>query len=98
LSYRELEFAREKTMKMRQILELWEHPDSPRKRYPVGYRFIRNGNKRKDIETIVDIYITRNEKNEVVGVVYVTEHDFNGQSIRDYNVLSATIARSQEVK
>ena len=41
---------------------------------------------------IIDIYKTYNSKNELVKINYVSEHEFLGQKIRDYNVVDTTIA------
>lgn len=49
----------------------------------IGMKFIRVGTKRKDIETIVDIYKTYNSKGELVKTEYVTEHLFMGQTMRN---------------
>lgn len=61
-------------------------------RYEIGQQYIASG-KRKDICTIVDIYKTYNSKNELVKIGYVTEHKFLGQTIKEYDVPQATIAR-----
>lgn len=61
-------------------------------RYEIGQQYIARG-KRKDICTIVDIYKTYNSKNELVKIGYVTEHEFLGESIKEYDVPQATIAR-----
>jgi len=83
-------------MKIKNLLNIEEW--TTHERYPIGYRFIRYGKKRGDVETVVDIYTTKNSKGDTVKVTYVTEHDFMGQKVRDEEVLTSTIARSQEVK
>ena len=57
----------------------------------IGTKFIRQGRKRKDIETVIDIYKTYNSKGELVKTRYVSEKEFMGQTLRDYDVLSTTI-------
>lgn len=61
--------------------------------FKIGTQFIRN-NKRKDVETIVDILKTYNLKNELVKTNYVTVHEFLGQKVYDYEVNAITIQRS----
>ena len=66
--------------------------------HKIGLQFIRrNSGLRKDVETIVDILTTYNSKNEVVGIVYVAEHDFLGQMIKT-KTPGATIALSTIIK
>ena len=62
-------------------------------KHKIGTQFIRQGRKRKDVETVVDIWVTRNTSEEVVKVRYVCEHDFIGQTVTDYDVLGTTISR-----
>ena len=62
--------------------------------HKIGLRFINRNSKRKDISTIIDILTTRNSKNEVIEIVYLTEHDFLGQMITT-RTPGATIARSK---
>jgi hypothetical protein len=61
------------------------------KEIPIGTRFIRRSKKRKDIETIVDVYKTYNMKGELVCIRYVTEHEFLGQIVTDSDVLATTV-------
>ena len=61
--------------------------------FRLGTQFIRRNSKRNDIETVVDILVTRNTKDEVVAVRYVCEHDFMGQIVTDSDVPASTIAR-----
>ena len=61
--------------------------------YPIGTQFIKQGRKRKDIETVVDILTTTNSKGEVVAIRYIATHDFMGQKIADRDVVGTTIAR-----
>ena len=49
----------------------------------IGTKFIRMGKKRKDIETVYDIFKTYNSAGELVNTVYGVEHLFMGQVIRD---------------
>lgn len=62
--------------------------------YEIGLRFIRQGNKRKDIEEIVDILKTYNSKNDLVKTEYITETWFAGQKITN-TALNSTIALSK---
>lgn len=61
-------------------------------KYNIGQQYIARG-KRKDICTIVDIYKTYNSANELVKIGYVAEHEFLGETIKEYDVPQATIAR-----
>jgi len=63
--------------------------------WPLGTKFIRYSSKRRDIETIVDIHTTTNNSGKVVSVKYVTSHDLMGQTVKDYTVPAALIARSE---
>lgn len=48
----------------------------------IGKKFINKHNKRKDIETIIDIQVTTSIlTGEISKVEYITEHDFLGQKI-----------------
>jgi hypothetical protein len=58
----------------------------------IGTKFIRRGTKRKDVETVVDIYRTYNLQGDLVKTMYVVEHMFMGQNIRS-EVVSTTIKR-----
>ena len=61
-------------------------------RFKIGQKFIPRG---KDvIHTIIDIHTTRNTKDEVVKLRYVTEHEFCGQKVRNFDTVDATIARA----
>ena len=66
--------------------------------YKVGTKFIRRNSKRNDIETIQDIYTTRNIKNSIVKQVYVTSHEFLGATVYNHEVPLATVARGKIVK
>ena len=61
-------------------------------KYKIGQKYIARG-IRKDVCTIVDIYKTHNSKGELIKIQYVSEHDFLGQKITNYDVPQATIAR-----
>ena len=63
--------------------------------YAIGTQFIRQAGKRKDVETIEDIYTTTNSAGEVVNTRYVASHDFMGQKVFDYDVCAVTIARGK---
>ena len=60
-----------------------------KKLYPIGTKFISQG-KRKDIETVTDIFKTYNSKNELVKIEYIVEHDFLNQTI-SHAICHATI-------
>lgn len=64
----------------------------------IGTRFIRRGTKRKDIETVTDIYTTYNSKGEVVSIRYVATHEFMGQVITDHDIVKTTILRSKIIE
>lgn len=62
--------------------------------YEIGTKFIRSGLKRKDVETIIDIYATYSTASkELIKIEYLATHDFLGQSIKSI-VCESTIARS----
>lgn len=62
-------------------------------RWAIGTRY-KNGGKYPKVCTVVDIYTTYNSQGEKVSTRYVSEHDFLGQKIRNYDVADATIARN----
>ena len=65
----------------------------------IGDKFIRStGKGRKEIETVEDIYTTKNHKGEIVKVEYVASHDFMGQKVFDYEIPAATIQRAKRIK
>ena len=63
--------------------------------YAIGTQFIRATGKSRPVETIVDIYTTRNDAGEVVKLRYVATHDYLGQAVTDHDVPEATIVRAQ---
>ena len=63
--------------------------------YKVGTRFIRRNGISKRIETVVDVHTTKNLAGDIVGKFYVATHEMLGRQVTDYEVPSATIARSQ---
>ncbi len=68
--------------------------------YPIGHKFTRQPNKKNknpQIEEIVDIYTTTNNKGEIVKIVYVTAVEFMGHKICDSDVQHATIVRGSIV-
>ena len=67
-------------------------------KFKIGTKFIRAAGKKKAIETIEDIYITKNSKGKVVNIKYVCSHDFMGQKVYDYDVPSATIVRAKLIQ
>jgi len=66
--------------------------------FKIGTKFIRRNSKRQDIETITDIYTTKNIKGKIVKITYVASHNFMGTIIHDYDILAPTIARSKIIK
>jgi len=62
-------------------------------RFKIGQQFIKQGRKRRDVETISDILTTTNSAGEVVKIRYAATHEFLGQIITDYDVIETTIAR-----
>ena len=64
------------------------------KLYNIGFTYIHKRPKQKPIEkTIVDIYKTYNNVNELVKVRYVVSHNFLGQTVTEHDVIHTTIAR-----
>lgn len=59
-------------------------------KYPIGMKF-KTRHKSPRLCTIVDIHKTYNSKGELVRSVYVTEHEFMGQVVREQNVVQTTI-------
>ena len=57
----------------------------------VGTQFIRRGTKRKDVETVTDIWKTYNLAGELVRERYVTTHECMGQAVTDCDVVAPTI-------
>lgn len=65
--------------------------------YSVGHKFISRSNRKfKRIETITDIHTTFNLANEMVKLVYITEHKFCGQMVTG-SVCAATIAMGETI-
>jgi len=62
-------------------------------KYPIGTKFKSPG-KHPKICTVTDFHVTRNLAGELVRSCYVATHEFMGQTITDYQVPSATIARN----
>lgn len=64
-------------------------------RFPIGLTFKRKSfPKAKELTeyTILNIYTTRNENNEIVRIEYLVSHDFLGQRVTDLMV-DTTIAK-----
>lgn len=64
----------------------------------IGTRFIRATGRERNVETVTDVLTTTNSKGEVVSVRYVATHEFCGQTITDYDVPRATLARAEIVE
>ncbi len=60
----------------------------------IGLKFVRPWTKRKDVETITDIYETRNSAGELVRTRYVATHEFMGQQMVDSDIVIVSIQRS----
>lgn len=61
-------------------------------RYPIGQQYKTRG-KHPASCTVVDIHRTYNNAGELVKLRYVSTHEFMGQTLTDYEVVDATIAR-----
>lgn len=60
----------------------------------IGLQFVRPWTKRKDVETITDIWETRNSAGKLVETRYVAKHEFLGQQVTDSDIVIVTIQRS----
>ena len=60
----------------------------------IGTQFIRRNTKRRDIETVVDIYTTKDFNGYIKRVTYLAEHDFLGQNLKE-EIPGSTILRSE---
>ena len=60
--------------------------------YPIGTKYMRRGKCPKEC-TVVDVHKTYNAAGELVRTRYVAEHKFCDQTVTDYDVVAATIAR-----
>ena len=60
-------------------------------KYKIGTIF-KTRHKVPRLCTVVDIYKTYNDRNELVMVRYVCTHEFLGQTITDQDVVETTIA------
>ena len=67
--------------------------------YSIDTKFVRASGKQKSrkIETIVDIFTTRNSAGDIVKLQYVATHEVMGQLVTDYDIPLATIARAIKV-
>lgn len=61
-------------------------------KYPVGTKYYTSGRHPK-LCTVVDFLTTTNLAGEVVRERYVSTHEFCGQTIKDSDVLTTSIAR-----
>lgn len=64
-------------------------------RYHIGQKYKPVGRKHAQVCTIIDIYKTFNSKGELVQTRYVSEHEFMGQLVKNYDVIETTIARGK---
>lgn len=60
--------------------------------YEIGTKYMSRG-KHPKICTVTDILKTYNSVGELVKVRYISEHEFCGQMVKDYDVVATTIAR-----
>ncbi len=63
-------------------------------RFPIGTQYTTRTKHRTDVHTVVDQLTTTNARGDVVRRSYITEHQFCGQAVRDYDVSDTTIARN----
>lgn len=61
-------------------------------RFPVGTLYKSSG-KYPRVCKVVDYHITKNMKGEIVRERYVTEHEFLGKSIKEFDITETEIAR-----
>ncbi len=60
--------------------------------YPIGTKFMTGGKFPNEC-TVIDVFKTYNKQNELVKTQYCATHVFLGQTVTDYSVPAATIAR-----
>lgn len=60
--------------------------------YSIGTKFMTGGKFPSEC-TVIDVFKTYNNKNELVKTQYCATHVFLGQIVTDYSVPTATIAR-----
>ncbi len=66
-------------------------------KYAIGHQFISRSNRtRGTIETVVDVYITRNRVGEIIRMEYLVAHDFIGQSLTQ-TVIEVTISLGETI-
>ena len=63
-------------------------------KYKIGQQYTVKRPKYERHYTIVDIWTTTNSAGEVVKMRYVSQHEFIGQLVTDYDVVETTIARA----
>ncbi|OME54025.1 hypothetical protein BSK59_15705 [Paenibacillus odorifer] len=61
-------------------------------KYNIGQQYQTMG-KHPKVCTIIDIHKTYNLNGEMVKLRYVSQHEFCGQTLKDDDVVEATIAR-----
>lgn len=64
-------------------------------RYKIGQQYMTRG-KHPVRCTVTDIYSTYNAQGELVYIRYVAAHEFLGQTLTEYDIPEATIARGEE--
>lgn len=62
-------------------------------RFKIGTTYRPVGQKNDTVHTVVDVWVTRDSKGEIVQIRYVSEHTFCGPILKTYDVLETTIAR-----
>lgn len=68
------------------------NPNTPKHRFPIGTQYKTRG-KHPRLCTVTEQLTVTNSKGKVVKTYYHATHEFLGQTITDFNVCDATIAR-----
>lgn len=64
-------------------------------KHSIGLVFhLKKGKSKKEEYKIIDYHVTYNSRHDIVKFRYVTEHDFLGQKVRDYDVCQITIDKA----
>ena len=61
--------------------------------YPIGTAYQSSG-KHKHTCTVIDVHKTYNSLGVLVKLRYVSQHQFLGQTVTDYDVVPTTIKRA----
>lgn len=60
-------------------------------KFPIGTVYTTRG-KHQRICTVIDQLTTYNAAGKIVSIRYVSEHEFMGQKVYDYDVVETTVA------